>query len=568
MTDNNQTKSSRNPWSWIPSLYFYQGIPYSIVMITSGLIYKTMGVSIAMFAFWTSLLYLPWAIKPLWSPYIDVVSTKRNWILWTQLLLGAAFIAVGLVMQLPYYFPLSIAFFALIAISSASHDIAADGFYMLSLDQHRQSFFVGIRSTFYRFAMLTALGLLPLIAGIIQENTGLDPVSFEVNAVPVSQFKTSDIVEFQNTKQEGTPKIVIFPEKVQIPIFEKGISNLDSVVVYIALSAPPAPGETIVVNLGRKSGSKDIGLPKNHTGRFEFTGLNWNKPEAAVLRIDHNLTSHTSSVFRATAGNIAFSWTVSLGLIGVVLLLLAVYHRIVLPRPNEIKDKTKVDLKVYGEVFASFFTKPGIIPALVFFLLYRLGEAQLVKVATPFLVDSRGSGGIGLTSAQYGIAYGTLGMICLTLGGILGGVVVSRFGLKRMIWIMALAMNVPIAVYVYLSAFQPVPGDLSIYLSIAAEQMGYGFGFTAYMIYMLSFVGESKFKTAEFAIGTSLMALGMMIPGMISGYMKELLGYQHFFVYVLLCAIPGMVAIRFLKINPTFGIKKKLEVKEEDRLKG
>jgi len=558
MNENNQQVNPRNPWAWIPSLYFYQGIPYSIVMITSGLIYKTMGVSIAVFAFWTSLLYLPWAIKPLWSPYVDVVSTKRNWILWTQLLLGIAFISVGFVMQLPYYFPATIAIFAVIAISSASHDIAADGFYMLSLEQHKQAFFVGIRSTFYRFAMLTALGLLPLIAGIIQENTGLDPVSFEVNSVPADQFIAADIKDFNLIRGEGTPKILIFPEKVKIPIFGKDISNLDSAVVYIALSSPPANGETIVVNLGRKSGSKDIDIPKNRTGRFEFTGLNWNKPAAAVLRVDHNLSAPTSSLFKATAGNIAFSWTVSLGMIGIVLLLLAVYHRIVLPRPVEIKEKTKVDLKVYGEVFASFFKKPGIIPALIFFLFYRLGEAQLVKVATPFLVDSRSSGGIGLTSAQYGIAYGTLGMICLTIGGILGGIVVSKFGLKRLIWIMALIMNLPIGVYVYLSTFQPLPGDISIYLSIAAEQMGYGFGFTAYMIYMLSFVGESKFKTAEFAIGTSLMALGMMIPGMISGYMKELLGYQHFFIYVLICAIPGIIAIKFLRIDPAFGIKKSL----------
>lgn len=557
MTDNNQPKNTRNPWSWIPSLYFYQGIPYSIVMITSGLIYKTMGVSIATFAFWTSLLYLPWAIKPLWSPYVDVVSTKRNWILWTQLLLGLAFIAVGFAMQLPFYFPVTIAIFAVIAISSASHDIAADGFYMLSLDQHKQAFFVGIRSTFYRFAMLTALGLLPLIAGLIQENTGLKPISFEVNAVPAAQFKPVDVVDFQITKQEGIPKILIFPEKVQIPIFEKGASDLDSAVIYVALSAPPAPDETIVVNLGRKTGSKDIDLPKNHTGRFEFTASNWDKPVPAVIRVDHNLTSQTSSQFKATAGNIAFSWTVSLGCLGIVLMLLAVYHRIALPKPIEIKEKSKVDLKVYGEVFASFFTKPGIGPALIFFLMYRLGEAQLVKVATPFLVDSRNSGGIGLTSAQYGIAYGTLGMICLTLGGILGGIVASKYGLKKMIWVMAFAMNIPVSVYIYLSSFQPVPGDLSIYLSIAAEQMGYGFGFTAYMLYMLSFVGESKFKTAEFAIGTSLMALGMMIPGMISGYMKELLGYQQFFIYVIICAIPGMIAIKFLKIDPTFGIKKK-----------
>ena len=556
MTENSQPKKSRNPWAWIPSLYFYQGIPYSIVMITSGLIYKTMGVSIATFAFWTSLLYLPWAIKPLWSPYIDVVSTKRNWILLTQLLLGIAFIAVGFAMQLPFYFPVTIAIFAVIAISSASHDIAADGFYMLSLDQHKQAFFVGIRSTFYRFAMLTALGLLPLIAGLIQENTGLQPVSFDVNAVPAAQFKAADITGFQIVKQEGSPKILIYPEKVQIPVFEKGVSNLDSAVVFIALSAPPVTGETIVVNMGRKSGSKDIDLPKNQSGRFEFTSENWNKPVTATLRVDHNLTSQTKSEFRATAGNIAFSWTVSLGALGIILILLAVYHRLILPRPVEAKEKTKVDLKVYGEVFASFFTKPGIVPALIFFLMYRLGEAQLVKVATPFLVDSRNSGGIGLTSAQYGIAYGTLGMICLTIGGILGGVVASKYGLKKMIWVMALAMNIPISVYIYLSTFQPVPGDITIYFAIAAEQMGYGFGFTAYMLYMLSFVGESKFKTAEFAIGTSLMALGMMIPGMISGYMKELLGYQHFFIYVMICAIPGLIAIKFLKIDPTFGIKK------------
>ncbi len=557
MSEKQLSENSRSPWSWVPSLYFYQGIPYSIVMITSGLIYKTMGVSIAVFAFWTSLLYLPWAIKPLWSPYIDVVSTKRNWILWTQLLLGAAFIAVGFAMQLPFYFPVSIAIFAIIAISSASHDIAADGFYMLSLDQHKQSFFVGIRSTFYRFAMLTALGLLPLIAGLIQENTGLEPVSFQVGAVQYDQFKASDVAGFQIIRQEGAPKILIFPKNVQIPIFEKGKSALDSAVIYLALSAPPAEGETIVVNLGRNSGSKDIDLPKNRAGRFEFTRMNWNKPVSAVIRVDHNLTNPTHTLFKATAGNIAFSWTVSLGAIGLVLLLLAVYHRIALPKPLDTKEKTKVDLKVYGEVFISFFTKPGIIPALIFFLMYRLGEAQLVKVATPFLVDSRNSGGIGLTSAQYGIAYGTLGMICLTLGGILGGVVASKYGLKRLIWIMAFAMNIPISVYVYLSTFQPAPGDFSIYLSIAAEQLGYGFGFTAYMLYMLSFVGESKFKTAEFAIGTSLMALGMMIPGMISGYMKELLGYQHFFIYVLICAIPGIIAIRFLKIDSTFGMKKK-----------
>jgi MFS transporter, PAT family, beta-lactamase induction signal transducer AmpG len=550
------SQKNRSPWAWIPSLYFFQGIPYSIVMITSGLIYKTMGISIASFAFWTSLLYLPWAIKPLWSPYIDVVSTKRNWVVWTQFLLGLAFIAVGSAMPLKFFYPVTILIFAVIAISSASHDIAADGFYMYALDQHKQAFFVGIRSTFYRFAMLTALGLIPVIAGLIQQNTGLKSVTFEAKSILPEEYSPFNPAEIRINQSGGKPAILLFPKDLQIPVHQTGKSSLDSAVIYIALSAPPENGETVVVNVSRKSGSKDIDISKKQTGRFEFTSENWDKPVAVSVKVNHNLTEKTSSRFLVTAGNIAFSWTASLGVLGILLLLIALYNRIMLPRPEEKSDREKISWNVYKEVFVSFFTKPGIIPALIFFLLYRLGESQLVKVATPFLVDSRSSGGIGLTAAEYGIAYGTIGMICLTLGGILGGITASKFGLKRLIWIMAFCMNIPISVYIYLSFVQPMPGDLSIYVSIALEQFGYGFGFTAYMLYMLHFVGESKFKTAEYAIGTSLMALGMMLPGMLSGSMKEFLGYQHFFIYVILCSIPGIIAIRFLKIDPAFGIKK------------
>ncbi len=547
----------RSPWSWIPTLYFFQGIPYSIVMITSGLIYKTMGISIASFAFWTSLLYLPWAIKPLWSPYIDVISTKRNWIIWTQFLLGLAFIAAGAAMPLTLFYPVTITIFAMIAISSASHDIAADGFYMYALDQHKQAFFVGIRSTFYRFAMLTALGLIPVVAGVIQKNTGLKSVSFEAKSIMPGGYVPFNPSTINIEKAEEEPAILLFPQDLQVPVFQPGKSDIDSSVIYIALSAPPEKGETVVVNVARKSGSKDIDISKKQSGRFEFTSENWNKPVELSVKINHNLTGNAASVFSVTAGNIAFSWTVSLGILGILLLLIAIYNRIMLPHPVEKTGKEKMGWKVYKEVFVSFFTKPGVIPALIFFLLYRLGESQLVKVATPFLVDSRSSGGIGLTSAQYGIAYGTIGMLCLTLGGILGGITAARFGLKKVVWIMALCMNIPISVYIFLSFFQPMPGHPTIYMAIALEQFGYGFGFTAYMLYMLNYVGDSKHKTAEYAIGTSLMALGMMLPGMISGTMKELLGYQHFFIYVILCSIPGLIAIRFLKIDPAFGIKKK-----------
>jgi MFS transporter, PAT family, beta-lactamase induction signal transducer AmpG len=552
----NQHKD-RSPWAWVPSLYFFQGVPYSIVMITSGLIYKTMGISIASFAFWTSLLYLPWAIKPLWSPYIDVVSTKRNWVVWTQLLLGIAFIGVGIMMPVSFFYPITLGIFALIAISSASHDIAADGFYMYALDQHRQAFFVGIRSTFYRFAMLTALGLMPILAGLIQKSTGLKPVTFEAKSVPHEEFRPFNPDEIKIVKTGGEPSLMLFPSSLQVPVYEEERSKLDSAVVYIALSAPPGEGETVVVNVARRSGSKDLDLSKKQTGRFEFTSKNWDQPVAVSVKINHNLTGQASSLFLVTAGNIAFSWMVSLAILGAVLLLLAIYNRIMLPHPDEKSTREKMGWTVYKQVFISFFTKQGVIPALIFFLLYRLGESQLVKVATPFLVDSRSAGGIGLTSAQYGIAYGTVGMLCLTLGGILGGITAAKYGLKKVIWFMALSMNIPISVYIFLSYLQPMPGDVSIYLAIALEQFGYGFGFTAYMLYMLHYVGESRYKTAEYAIGTSLMALGMMLPGMISGKMKEFFGYQHFFIYVIICAIPGFIAIRLLKIDPVFGIKKK-----------
>jgi len=526
-------------------------------MITSGLVYKTMGVSVASLAFWTSLLYLPWTIKFLWSPYIDVLSTKRNWVVWTQLVLGLSLIAAGLVMPLSAFYSLSLIILAVVAISSASHDIAADGFYMYALDQHKQAFFVGIRSTFYRLAKLTALGLLPVVAGLVMVNTGLKPLNINVSSVDPETYVTFDPSTINITSAGGEPGILVFPEKPEIPLYLAGKSELDSVIIYIALSSPPDENETVVVNIARKTGSKDINIPKKQAVRFEFNSLNWNKPVAATIKVDHNLTDHTSTGFQITAGNIAFSWLVSLATLGVLLLILAIYNRFALPHPVEHLEKEHINWKVYWEPFISFFKKPGVVPALMFFLLYRFGEAQLFKIATPFLVDARNEGGIGMSAAQYGIVYGTVGVICLMLGGIIGGIAASRFGLKKTIWMMALAMNLPISVYIYLAWVQPMPDNILIVVALAIEQFGYGFGFTAYMLYILHYVGESKYKTAEYAIATSFMALGMMLPGLISGKIQEALGYQNFFIYVILCSIPGLIAIKFLKINPAFGIKKK-----------
>ncbi len=549
-------KITRNPWLWVPTLYLFQGIPYSIVQITALLIYKTMGISVSSLALWTSILYVPWAIKPLWSPYVEVVSTKRNWIVITQLILAMALILAGSMMPLKYFFPLSLCVFAIIAIASASHDIAADGFYMHALDKHNQAFFVGIRSTFYRIAILMATGLIPLMAGLIQEKTGLDPVTIKVYAVPTEEYPAQESKN-QVYIDGNHPDILLQSNQLKVPLYKQGISQSDSAVTTVSLSAPPKHGEKITINVLFKSGSKDIKLAKNQPGTFDFTDENWNQPVRLTFHIDHNLSKPAFAEYKITAGNISFSWMISLMCLGVFMLLIAVYHKFYLPRPIEVRSGETVNLKLYGAVLKSFFKKPGIVPALLFFLLYRFGEAQSMKIATPFLVDSQANGGIGLTSAQFGIIYGTVGMVALTVGGIFGGILASKFGLKKLIWFMALGMNLPNIGLFFIATIQPMPGDWSVYAAIILEQFGYGFGFTAYMLFMLLFVGESKYKTAEYAICTSIMAFAMLLPGIVSGFVQEWLGYRQFFIYVLFCTLPGMAVIPFLKIDPLFGLKAK-----------
>lgn len=550
-------KLNRNPWLWIPTLYLFQGIPYSIIQTTSLLMYKTMGISVGALAFWTSILYLPWTIKPLWSPYVEIVSTKRNWIVVTQILLGITFILAGMVMPLNFFFALSLGIFAVAAVASASHDIAADGFYMDALDQHRQSFFVGIRSTFYRIAMLTAAGLIPLIAGIVQEKSGLQPEILTVNAISSVQDSVRNGAESLAPAQTGKPGIKVSQHNLYVSLYDKTTARADTGSVYISLTAPPEPDEKLTLSITYKSGSKDIKPAKNQSLAFEFTRENWNKPVRLSFTVDANLVSPVSAQYKLSAGNIAFSWSVALALLGIFLLILGIYHRFLLPYPAEAKAATTVNLRVYADVFVSFFKKPGIVAALLFLLLYRFGEAQSIKITTPFLVDSRSAGGIGLTSAQYGIAYGTIGMIALTIGGILGGILASKFGLKRLIWVMALSMNLPNIGLFYIAVTQPMPTDIMVYAAIILEQFGYGFGFTAYMLFMLHFVGDSKYKTAEYAICTSIMAFGMLLPGLASGFIEEWLGYRQFFIYVLFCTLPGMALIPFLKISPEFGKKAK-----------
>src|SRR5690554_5957912 len=420
--------ASRNPWTWIPTLYFAEGLPYVAVMTVSVIMYKRFGLSNTDIALYTSWLYLPWVIKPFWSPFVDILKTKRWWIVSMQLLIGAGLAGIAFTIPASFFLQATLAFFWLMAFSSATHDIAADGFYMLALDDSQQSFFVGIRSTFYRLAMITGQGLLIILAGFLETRTGNTP----------------------------------------------------------------------------------------------------------------------------------YAWKITFLVLAVLFLILFLYHNYILPRPIADQGKTaltpKEILNEFRHTFVSFFTKKGIGLAIAFMLLYRLAEAMLVKLATPFLLDSRGVGGLGLTTSEVGITYGTVGVISLTLGGILGGIMASRQGLKYWLWPMALAITLPNTAYLYLAYFQP-ENILWVNVVVAIEQFGYGFGFTAYMLYLIYF-SQGEHKTAHYSICTGFMALGMMLPGMAAGWIQEQLGYHHFFVLVMILTIPTLLLIPFLKVDKEFGKKK------------
>ena len=609
----------RSAWSWVPSLYFAQGIPYVVVMTVSVIMYKRLGISNADIALYTSWLYLPWVIKPFWSPVVDLLKTKRWWIVIMQLLVGAGLAGVALTIPVPGFFQYTLAFFWLLAFSSATHDIAADGFYMLGLKEHEQAYFVGIRSTFYRFAMITGQGLLIILAGFIETRTGLEPVRISVVAGPSfseqgkyydnergdgengSDFiitsdelrlSTSNITPemadsllqmidnhnidngFVLPQPDIEPKVSWFARSVSGPlgVWLKESLGLDDQEIHpaeamqgniavagISLSSPPGEDDEVILNTGFQRGDGSIRLIRGE--RLVFNSRNWDKTALVAIQLDPALDRTAEAYFEGLSGNIPFAWTVTFFFLAALFAVFMFYHRFFLPFPQG--DKPAVTQKgdnVFSEffrTFSSFFKKENIGPALAFLLLFRLGEAQIVKLASPFMLDPREVGGLGLTTGDVGLIYGTFGILALTFGGILGGIVASRKGLKYWIFPMALAMNVPNIVYVLLSVYTP-QNMWIISGGVAFEQFGYGFGFTAYMLYMIHF-SEGSHKTAHFAFCTGFMALGMMLPGMISGWIQEIVGYVNFFIWVVICTIPGFIIIFYLKIKPGFGVKQKKE---------
>ena len=423
--------NKKTPWAWVPTLYFAEGVPYVAVMTISLILYKRLGLSNTDITLYTSWLYLPWVIKPLWSPFVDMLRTKRWWIVTMQVLIGASLAGVAFTIPADFWLQGSLAFFWLMAFSSATHDIAADGFYMLGLDQHEQAYFVGIRSTFYRIATIFSSGLLVGLAGALQ-------------------------------------------------VLTRSI-------------------------------------------RYSW-----------------------SLVFYMMAGLFVAFW---------------LYHNWMLPRPSEDADrgrKTASDIfREFRDTVVTFFQKPQVWVGICFMLFYRMPEGLLAKVSALFLVDKVSNGGLGLSDGEFGLVQGTVGVIGLTLGGILGGICASRDGLKRWLWPMVMAITLPDLVYVYLSYIQP-SSLINISVCIFIEQFGYGFGFSAYMLYLI-YYSQGEHKTAHYALCTAFMALSMMIPGLFAGALQESVGYPSFFLIVVGACAMTYIVTALLKIDPEFGKKKASE---------
>lgn len=416
-----------NAWLWIPTLYFASGLPYHAITSISDIMYKDMGISNADIALYTSILLIPWTIKPLWSPFVEMISTRRRWTIYSQIALAICFAIIAISIPSDNFLPLTLFAFMAGAFVSSTHDIALDGFYILGLPQDKQSFFSGIRNTFYRIATVFSSGILVMIANRLSHH-------------------------------------------------------------------------------------------------FQSNSLAW------------------SATYITTA---------------IIMALLFLYHRKALPKPKadiSLKTKSITDIfESFGDIIKSYFTKPGITGTIIFLLLFRFPEAQLGKIGKLFLIDSHEAGGLALSLGDIGFVNGVVGIIGLIIGGIAGGICISKKGLKYWLWPMVIAISIPDIVYVYMS--MALPTNITVIsCCIFIEQLGYGFGFTAYTLYMIYFA-KGKYPTAHFAISTAFMSLGMMLPGMISGKIQEWLGYEYFFIWVMICTIITFAVSALIKIDTQFGKK-------------
>ena len=439
----NESKSG-NPWVFIPALYFLEGIPYFIVSTVSVTMFKKMGVSNAEIGLWTSLITWPWICKMLWGPLVEAHSTKRRWIIGTQLLVIAMILFESFALVQGGFLNPTLIVLTIMAFLSATHDIAADGFYLLALSPEKQAYFVGIRSTAYRLANIICNGGLIYLAGTLED-----------------------------------------PFPVHFPLLQ-GVTLQGGGMGFLA-------------------------------GRIDLF------PNPSI----------------------PLGWQQVLWVALAVYSVLAVVNFFAMPQPKD--DASRSEGFPFKEAFKEYFNQPHLLVIILFILFYRFGESMVVKMSNPFLLDELAKGGLGLSTSDVGFVGGVVGTSALVVGGILGGMYIAKNGLKRSIWPMVLAMNIPIGLYVWAAWAQPDKVWAS--LVVGVDNFGYGFGFAAYMVYLMYLTEGSRYRTAHYAISTGLMALGAMMAGILSGYLQEALGYTNFFVATLGLSIPGMIVLLYLPLN-------------------
>ena len=579
-------EKTRSDWGWVPSLNFAEGFAYSIVALLSVIMYKRMGISNADIALYTSWLYLPWVIKPLWAPLVDVLRTKRYWILVMQLLIGCGLAGVGLTIPMPDFFQFTMIFFWILAFLSSTHEVAADGFYLFGLRESRQSYFIGFRSAFFRIAIIVGQGLIVLLAGQLESTLSVaNPNKFFEETIKVDSVKAKEL--------SGMLRVIAKPTYVEISTrpktkeqvgfykhFAKSFNIMNGFsremlelpdttgmqdlvgnvgIVKFVLSKKPSEGSEYFINVEFLEGHEGIKVVEGK--ELRFTDKNWNKPAFAVIQLDSTIAKKTISVFTARSQRIPLAWMITFFILAGLFVLLFIYHRLVLPEPDDDKPagnkRSSTPGKEFFRSFARFFEKKKIILIILFLLFYNFGSAQIVKLSIPFMMDSRELGGLGLSTSEVGLINGIVGAAAIMLGGILGGILVYRKGLKSLMMPMLIALNAPNVVYVYLAWFQPEILWIT-YACVAVESFGYGFGLTFLLMYMIN-VSDGEYRTSHYALASGFMALGMMIPGMFSGIIQEAIGYKFFFIWVLVAAIPGFILAKYIPLEYQFGKKKLTE---------
>ncbi len=651
------------PWAWVPTVNFLQGLQYAIAIQLFAVIFKTMGIPNGPTLLWASLLSLPWTIKPLWGPLVDRYGTRRNWTIWMQFAVGVCLLGAALSFWLPVssltgtgdisdspFFFVCIGCLLAMGMAAATHDIACDGHYMLALNEKQQAFFVGVRSTVFRLALMTANGLLIAAAGWIQGHTGPSPIDVEVSAWrpdarPV--FVIEDPVGFPVEEQH----IVVWPTTL-----EGDAGTTATLSVRLGNAPPPGHPEVVTVRLVPRGNffervfmaGNDQGI-KLDTQRIEFTADNWREPATITATLPTKIRDSAHATYRFEAGNIPFSWSMVLLLCAGVYFVCFIYHRFTMPKPGtdlpiagdrppfyqpvlaltatvavpwalgwavlygvgklegplqtitigdgatalaqkgftffftagkflvliilavgvwfatparrlarmfffKMSDVSRIG---FAEVFVTFFQKEKIILTLAFLLTFRLGEAQLAQVKNLFLIDLPENMGLGMSLGELAFTNTFVYLLALTVGGLLGGFLVARYGLRRMIWWMVAGMHLPNFLYVYLGTVLP-ENLVPVNVCVGIEAFGYGFGFVSYLLVMIV-TAKGSFKTAHYALCTGFMTLGYMIPGMWSGYLQELVGYRVFFWLVILFSLPGLAFIPFLPIDEDFGKKEEVE---------